>query len=229
VGLGNPGKAYASSRHNVGFLVVDHFAKEEGFSRGKKKLQVLSMEKKVGEETVMLLKPETFMNLSGPALREYLRYFGFKPERDGGHGGDSAEGGSSDADSAVDSPSGLNPGLEDQLLVVHDDLDLPEGKLRFRARGSSGGHRGVASIIEALGTGAFGRLKVGIGRPQLTGGAGGSDASGYVLEPLRGPAEETLSAIAREAARTLPIWIREGLEASASRFNGPCPKEKKSG
>lgn len=192
MGLGNPGKEYAASRHNVGFLVLDQFAKGEDFSRGKKKFKVLSMEKKIGEETVFLLKPETFMNLSGPAVRDFLSYFSRSPD-----------------------PALFDSGLEDQVLVVHDDLDLPEGKLRFRARGSSGGHRGVASIIEALGTSDFGRLKIGIGRRE------GSEAISYVLEPLQGPDEERLSTVAAEAAKTLPVWIREGLEACANRFNSP--------
>jgi len=230
VGLGNPGKAYAASRHNIGFLVVDHFAKEEGFPRAKKKMRVLSTEKRIGEETVVLIKPETFMNSTGPALREFLRYFGYVPALglSGGSkasddaSGDRASGGGAPGSKAPGSgfASGSACGLEDQLLVVHDDLDLPEGKLRFRSRGSSGGHRGVDSIIEALGTIAFGRLKVGIGRPE------GREARDYVLEPLQGSAEEKFLRTAVMAAKTLPVWIREGLEVSARQFNGPGPETR---
>jgi PTH1 family peptidyl-tRNA hydrolase len=100
------------------------------------------------------------------------------------------------------------------LLVVHDDLDLPLGRVRFRGRGSSGGHRGIASIIEAFSTDDFARLKVGVGRPEAM------DAADYVLAPLRGEEEKKLLEIASRAAETLPVWLSEGTESCANRYNG---------
>jgi len=108
----------------------------------------------------------------------------------------------------------LEKSLSDLLLVVHDDLDLPWGKLRFRESGASGGHRGMASLIEALGTEGLGRLKVGIGRRE------GSDAAEYVLEPLRGEGAEQLLNVAAHAAKTLPVWIEHGIQTCANQFNG---------
>lgn len=151
-------------------------------------------EKKLGDESVFLLQPETFMNRSGPAVRELMGYFG----RD-------------EALTAIDS----------SLLVVHDDLDLEEGKLRFRAQGSSGGHRGVQSVVEAFGSDAFGRLKIGVGRPS------GSEAKDYVLAPLSGEAEAWMLQVCDEAAKTLPVWIHQGIQACANCFNGAAPGGKR--
>ncbi len=145
-------------------------------------------EKKVGAQSVYLLEPETYMNLCGPAVREFIGYFG-RQEALGA--------------------------LEDSLLVVHDDLDLQEGRLRFRARGSSGGHRGVQSIAESLASEAFGRLKLGIGRRP------GRDAAEYVLETLSGDSEVAIRDVCLRAAKSLPLWLREGTRACANQYNQP--------
>lgn len=210
MGLGNPGSLYSRSRHNAGFLVVDRFASREGFPRAVEGQQVSTSERNMDGEDVILVKSQSYMNRSGPAVRDFLL-----------------------------TRAGLEEalaGLEEMLLVVHDDLDLPAGRVRFRSRGSSGGHNGVESLIEALGTEAFSRLKVGIGRPpaETTQGAGpegavvdtagavvgGTLAADYVLEPLSGDEEKRLLEITSRAAETLPFWIREGTKACANRFNG---------
>jgi PTH1 family peptidyl-tRNA hydrolase len=129
------------------------------------------------------------MNASGPSLRDFLEAHLPRSE------------------SSVDWPG-------DALLVVHDDLDLPLGKIRFRARGASGGHRGVGSVAEALAGDSFSRLKVGIGRSE------GVEAADYVLEPLEGEERDHLLALAEAAAATLPTWVRSGVEAAANDFNG---------
>jgi PTH1 family peptidyl-tRNA hydrolase len=188
VGLGNPGDAYRHSRHNVGFLVVERFSDVAAFPSARGAGDVLHTRTRVHGQVVCVVRPQSYMNLSGPAVRGFL---------------EEAEPGRLDAG---------EPG--DDLLVVHDDLDLPLGKLRFRSGGSSGGHRGVASLIDALGTDGFARLKVGIGRRE------GEDAADYVLEPLAGEDEEVLRSIADSAAVALPLWEREGTEAAASRYNG---------
>lgn len=177
--------------------MVDELCATASFPPPRRKFLVKYTEKKWEGESVYLLEPLTYMNQSGPAVREFLGYFG-----------------GADLD--------LKHSLEDSLLVVHDDLDLEEGKLRFRASGSSGGHRGVQSLIEALGSNTFGRLKVGIGRRH------GSEAREYVLEKLSSAEEESFLAICRQAARTLPVWIREGSRACANQFNGGKPRNESS-
>ena len=159
VGLGNPGKKYEWTRHNVGFLVVDALAKESD-GPFKKGLQSRHARQRLEGESVILVKPQTYMNLSGRAVQAVLHYFKGTPE---------------------------------DLLVVHDDLDLQPGRLRFRARGSSGGHNGIASIIECLGTREFHRLKFGIGRD-----------------------EEKIKNDIDRAASAVKSWVRDGFEVSAA-------------
>ena len=216
MGLGNPGTSYATSRHNIGFLVVDAFAESRGFPAERVKRQVTYTEMVLGSEKVFLLKPQSFMNRSGPALRQFLGYHM-----------DWEEVAPADPEAPQTGEHGRgrqSMGLAESLLVVHDDLDLPVGKLRFRSSGASGGHRGIESVIAALGTDTFGRLKVGIGRPtEAEGEAGGGadvDAARYVLEPLSREESRRLRSVAAHAARTLPVWLDEGLEVCSNRFNG---------
>jgi PTH1 family peptidyl-tRNA hydrolase len=143
---------------------------------------------------VFILKPQTYMNLSGGAVREWLAYSGVAPGED----------------------------LMGTLLVVYDDLDLPPGKLRFRAQGSAGGHKGVESVISALGHDRFSRLRIGIGRRE------GAEAADYVLEPVDKTTREALESAARQAAETLPVWIEAGIDACMSRFNAPSEASSES-
>ena len=134
VGLGNPGSKYHETRHNVGFMAIDLMAKELGltFSEEKTfKAEVASTF--LNGEKVYFVKPTTFMNLSGLAVRALLAYY--------------------------------NIPMED-FIVIYDDLDMEVGKLRFRQKGSAGGHNGIKSIIAETGTQEFDRIKIGIGRPQ---------------------------------------------------------------
>ena len=133
VGLGNPGDKYQGTRHNVGFDVIDALARQEGLKLTDQKLRADFTIWRVGDEKVLLVKPYTFMNLSGEAVLPLMSYYNISP---------------------------------DELVVVYDDLDLEPGKLRLRQSGSAGGHNGVKSIIEMLGTQDFKRVKIGIGRPQ---------------------------------------------------------------
>lgn len=192
VGLGNPGKRYADTRHNVGFLVVDRFAGRNSFGEFRRKFSSLIADRplpEAGGEKVYLLKPQTYMNRSGAAVREALDYFG---------------------------------GAPGEVMVVQDDLDLPLGRLRYRRSGSSGGHRGVASVIEALGTADFARLKLGIGRGES------QDPAEFVLEP-GGPRERTvlLGAVER-AAESLQVWLSDGIERAAQLYNSQL-REKSDG
>jgi PTH1 family peptidyl-tRNA hydrolase len=131
VGLGNPGREYASTRHNLGFLVVDELARRLGAHGARKRFRSDLAEGTLDGERIVLVKPQTYMNLSGYAVREVVNWY---------------------------------HAPRDNLLVVLDDLDLPSGTIRIRADGSAGGHNGLDSVIEQLGTRAVPRLRVGIGR-----------------------------------------------------------------
>jgi PTH1 family peptidyl-tRNA hydrolase len=182
VGLGNPGRRYEQTRHNVGARVVSRLWKTRssgGTSRGHRCEYRLGA---AGGRRVVMVRPVSYMNESGPPVAELLRAFG---------------------------------GAAAAMLVIHDDLDLPLGALRFRRGGSSGGHRGVASIIEALGDDTFPRLKIGVGRPGET----GKDVVDFVLSPP--PAEEAseLSAVEGTAADAAWLWVTQGIEYCMNRFN----------
>ena len=137
VGLGNPGKKYENTRHNIGFLVLDALAKQFGVSFEKKADLEAELARFPTEgptdNAIFFLKPETFMNLSGKSIQAFLRYKEIPPQN---------------------------------IVVVYDDADLPFGTLRFRASGSSGGHNGMKSLIEHIGTDEIPRLKIGIGRAE---------------------------------------------------------------
>lgn len=183
VGLGNPGGSYARSRHNVGFRVVDELADRHRmrFSRREFKSQVA--EGKIGDDEVLLMKPLTYMNLSGEAVQRARRSLG------------------------------LEAG---EFLVVYDDLDLAIGRVRIRPSGSAGGHHGVESIIEALGSKAFPRIRIGIGRP-------GSKCANvdYLLDAMTKAEAAALTDGVDRATAAAEVVVLEGVAAAMSRFNGP--------
>ncbi len=182
VGLGNPGVRYRWTRHNVGFQVVDRFALSKEIPMSTRRFRAIYGKGSLDAHEIVLLKPLTYMNLSGEAVRKAARAFRIP--------------------------------LED-LIVVHDDLDLSSGKLRFRQRGGDGGHQGIRSIIEAMGGNAFLRLKIGIGRPPQ-----GMDPADYVLIPLEEPERTQFNAIFSRAAESLTVLLLEGIETAMSRFQG---------
>ena len=169
--------------------MIESFSRQEFFEGERRKFKALYQEKvlllKGGTEKVYLLRPQTYMNLSGHAVRDFLGFFG------------------------VDTTETL----VDTLLVVHDDLDLPAAKLRYRARGATGGHLGVKSIIDCLGHGDFSRLKVGVGRPE------GRDDADFVLEKVDVATEEVLQVATQHAARSVSIWLDEGIDVAMNCFN----------
>jgi len=169
VGLGNPGRSYERTRHNVGFLVADELAKRHGGSwRAKKKAEAASLS--LGRKNITLLKPSTYMNNSGAALVGY---------------------------EAV------------QLIVVHDDLDLPAGVVRVKFGGGAGGHNGLRSIVQRLGSDFF-RVRVGIGRPPV-----GMTVTDYVLGRMDQAVKQTVSL----AADAVEAVLEDGPEAAMNRFN----------
>lgn len=165
----------------------------------------------------MLVKPLTYMNLSGISIRDLLAFHRVTGGQSRGVSpppsprGDAEEGGVDREDELADDDSSV--GLRDVLLVIYDDLDLPFGRVRFRTRGSSGGHRGLGSIIQELKTERFSRLKVGIGRDDE------QVPEDYVLEPLRGASDDELVNAAQTASETIPSWLENGVVASANRYN----------
>lgn len=180
VGLGNPGKDYALTRHNVGFMVVDALAIRAGaIFMVRREYAVANI--RLGTAAVTLVKPLLFMNSSGRALAALFEENPVKPE---------------------------------DLLVVHDDMDLPFGRIRIKRRGKSGGHRGVESVIEFLGTDGFGRLKLGIGRPSP-----GVDPVEHVLSPFTEPPEQ-VSAVINTACQAVCVIAEEGYEKAMALYNG---------
>ena len=182
VGLGNPGRAYEKTRHNVGFHVVDLVARAEGWEWRGKRANTLLADGTINNEKVVLARPQTFMNLSGPAVGELVRWY--------------------------------KVGLTD-VLVVCDDLDLPFAKIRLRPGGSSGGHHGLESVIQALGTVNFPRLKIGVGRPVVN----PMQTAGYILQQPHGKEKELLEEAERLAAETVRCFLREGMQTAMNRFN----------
>jgi peptidyl-tRNA hydrolase, PTH1 family len=183
VGLGNPGREYRETRHNVGFMVVEEIARRYALSWAQAPAQVPDafIAKRYGTEPVLLAKPLTYMNLSGDAVAALTRYF--------------------------DVPT-------TDVLVVVDEADLPFGKLRARARGSAGGHNGLKSIIERLGTTEFSRLRLGVGR-----GEDQRKLSDHVLSIFeRGQRAELESFITR-AADAAEMFAAEGILKVMNTYN----------
>lgn len=186
VGLGNPGREYAHTRHNAGFLVVDRLAKRAGIRVTKSLRQALVGEGLLSGERVALAKPQTYMNLSGHAVVGLLGWYK------------------------------LPPG---QLIVVYDDKDLPPGRIRVRPDGSHAGHRGMASVMESLGTRQVARVRVGIGRPAEE-QKGDERQIGYVLGQFSGPEKALMEEAFERAADAVEAIIAEGVEVAMQRFNG---------
>ena len=180
VGLGNPGIPYRMTRHNIGFQVVERLAKINHIPIRIKRFKSLYGTGWIDSQQVVLVKPMTFMNRSGEAVKKAADFFCLRME---------------------------------DLVVVHDDLDLPVGRLRFKERGGDGGHQGVRSIIERMGENNFLRLKVGIGRPPQ-----GMDPAGYVLETFDKVELSHLDQILSQAAESLRVMLLEGLEKAMNRF-----------
>jgi PTH1 family peptidyl-tRNA hydrolase len=151
VGLGNPGDSYKQTRHNIGFLIVDELARRWDAVLSAEKWQAHSARISLDGRRVSLLKPVTFMNLSGRAVALYAEYFKV---------------------------------LADHILVIHDDIDMPPGRLKLVAGGGAGGHNGIRSLVQSLATSDFLRLKVGIGRPGREGVHPDIPVERYVLSPL---------------------------------------------
>lgn len=181
VGLGNPGKKYDRSRHNMGFLVVDRLAGKHGVAIATAKHDSLLGDWNRGGDKILLVKPQTYMNRSGQALNSLLRRRPLDPE---------------------------------DLVVIHDDLDLPFGRIRLRLQGSAGGNRGMLSILEALGDRPFVRLRIGIGRPPP-----GVDPADFVLQKFAPDEKSRLEDLLSRAVEAVESLLEEGAERTMEKFN----------
>ncbi len=175
VGLGNPGPEYELTPHNLGFLTIDRIASDRGVEVRNRQCRALTGRTRIGEQPVLLAKPETFMNLSGLAVRELLAEYQLRPESD--------------------------------LVVIYDELDLPLGTIRIRQRGSSAGHNGMESIIEALGTQEFLRIRLGIA-PETK-----------ILKPFSKRQLKVVDEVLDIAAEAVQVILTEGPAAAMNRFN----------
>jgi len=180
VGLGNPGKKFEKTRHNLGFMVLDKFSRKNKFPKFKMQKEFLAeiSEKKIGKEKIILAKPQTFMNSSGNSVKLLTRTFNLEPKN---------------------------------LFVIHDDLDIPFGKIKISFGRGSAGHRGVQSIIDEIGTRDFVRFRIGIGRA--------SNKEDFVLQKFSKKEEKILKEIIEKACRAIEMATKEGIEKAMSEFN----------
>ncbi|MBN2047511.1 MAG: aminoacyl-tRNA hydrolase [Anaerolineaceae bacterium] len=182
VGLGNPGREYRDTRHNVGFMCVDKISETLNIPMSRVQAKAIIGSKKVGDLKILLAKPQTYMNASGQAVGALSKFYKVPPEN---------------------------------ILVIHDDLDLPLGTLRLRPGGGSGGQKGVASIMQHLGTQEFPRMRFGIDRPP-----GRMDAAAYVLQNFNAAELEILEITLRKAAEAAQSFYQHGLNHAMNHYNG---------
>lgn len=181
VGLGNPGKKYELTRHNVGFLVVDELLKKLNISLDQEGFKSFYTTYFYKGEKIIICKPQTYMNLSGEAVSEIVSYYKIKHE---------------------------------DIVVIYDDLDLPMGKLRLRASGSSGGHNGIKNIINLLGDQNIKRIRIGISRDDKY------DVKDYVLSKISGDDLKLFNEAKIKAADALLYWLDESdFNKVMSKFN----------
>ena len=179
----NPGPKYEWTRHNVGFLVIDQLADRENLPVQRLKHKALTNTALIGGKPVLLMKPTTYMNLSGEAVGEAARFYKIPPDR---------------------------------VLVISDDVSLPQGKLRVRRSGSAGGHNGLKNIIAHLGTDQFPRIKVGVGgKPHPD-----SDMADWVLSKFTGPDRQAMEAAIARAADAVTCLLSQGVDQAMARYNG---------
>ena len=190
VGLGNIGREYENTRHNIGFMVVDELAKRLGVTFGKEDRNAYCAEYRAPEK-ILIIKPTTYMNLSGIAVGAYANFYHIDPE---------------------------------DIAVIQDDMDLPVGHLRIRRKGSAGGHNGIKSITEHLGTEEYPRFKIGIGHPERNNRA----VVNHVLHQFQGEDKAAIEAAVKAMAEALELWLKDGdLNAVMTKYNTKKAKKEK--
>jgi PTH1 family peptidyl-tRNA hydrolase len=182
VGLGNPGREYEMTRHNLGFMLIDRLLTRAGGRRFRSESSAKVAEVELAGQRVLLAKPQTYMNLSGDAVRPLLDRYG--------------------------------EGRAANLLAASDDVALPFGMIRVRARGSAGGQKGLKSIIERLGTQEFARVRLGVKPDHPL-----DDLSRFVLSPIRNRDREQLEETLERAVDAVTVILSDGVERAMARFN----------
>lgn len=180
VGLGNPGRKYAKTRHNMGFIAADELAQKLGIKINKIKNKSLVGEGYLAGQKVLLVKPQTYMNLSGEAVREIMNYYRAEPEK---------------------------------IILIYDDVDIETGRIRIRKKGGAGTHNGMKSVVAAMGTEEFPRIRIGIG----------GDIKMHLMDFVTGGMNKKEKEILKEAVRTAAeaaeCIIEKGIDAAMNRYN----------
>ncbi len=190
VGLGNPGPEYRLTRHNVGFWVVDELARRWGIALSRKQFNGKIGSGSIGMESVTLLEPQTFMNLSGRSVGPALGFLQIPP---------------------------------DHLIVIHDEIDLPLARLRIKQGGGHGGHNGLRSIHQCIGTSEYLRIRVGVGRPEH------GDVTNHVLGRFGDGEQPDVLAGVDKAADAVELLLKDGLSCAMNAHNGQEPSPAKVG
>jgi peptidyl-tRNA hydrolase, PTH1 family len=188
IGLGNPGSKYRGTRHNVGYAVVDSLAAGSGVGKFQDRFQAEIAEWASGTDKIMLVKPTTFMNLSGRSVRQLVDFYQLP---------------------------------HDSILVVCDDVNLPLGMLRFRAKGTHGGHNGLRDIQSHLGTTDYARLRIGVDAP------GQDEMVNHVLGRFKPGERDVVEAAVATAAQGVDLWVREGIQECMNQYNKKADKGDK--
>ena len=181
VGLGNPGLQYVNTRHNVGFMLLDHLASGCNESFSESKWKALTVKTIIWNKSVVFLKPQTYMNASGTAVAAVAQYYKLSTAN---------------------------------ILVIHDDLDLPLGRIKLVSGGGAGGHKGVISCIDHLGTKNFPRIKIGIGRPATP-----IPPERYVLSKFGSIENKVITQKMEVAVEGIRIFVQKGISAAMNTLN----------
>ena len=188
VGLGNPGKKYANTRHNVGYMAVNSLCRELGVSLSSRRFYSRNILIQKDGRELILLRPGTYMNLSGKSVKACADHYQIET---------------------------------DHILIIHDDLDQPFGKIKLVKQGGAGGHRGIQSIFDHFGSKTFSRIKIGIGRPEC-----GEKIEDFVLSPFYISQKETLKEVIGFSVQACSLYFSEGIEVAMNRINSKNLKNK---
>lgn len=187
VGLGNPGREYDLTRHNIGFFFLDHLAGKAGCRAESRKMDGLYGQGRVFGSQVLFLKPQTYMNRSGQCVRAFVDYFKIPLK---------------------------------QMLVLHDDIDLPAGRIKVVGKGGAGGHNGIRSIAQHLGSFDFARMKIGVGRPLLDEQGQGQPVDQFVLSRMGADEVALFEKRLDMVEQAVELFVREGVDRCMNRING---------
>ena len=188
VGLGNPGREYENTRHNIGFICVDNYANNNNLDSFKEKFNGAYTKFMHNGEQVILLKPLSYMNLSGTVVRKYVDYFKIQPS---------------------------------DILVIHDDLDMPTGKIKLKANSSSGGHNGIKNIIQELNTQNFNHLKIGISKDNRM------DVKDYVLGKFTQEEKNLINDLVKTTDKIINDYLTMNFDKLMGKYNGVGNNNKK--